>query len=60
MTHKWKKVYLGIIFGGMVLVALPCFAFYGSAEVKSNDGDIKGLRCASVTAGLPKVALVYK
>lgn len=60
MAHKWKKVYLGIILGGMVLVALPCFAFYGSAEVKSNGGDIKGLRCTSVTAGLPKVALVYK
>ena len=60
MTHKWKKVYLGIILVGMVLVALPCFAFYGSTEVKSNDSDIKGLRCTSVTAGLPKVALVYK
>lgn len=60
MTHEWKKVYLCIILGGMILVALPCFAFYGSAEVKSNDGDIKGLRCTSVTAGLPKVALVYK
>ena len=60
MTRKWKKIYLAIILGGMVLVALPCFAFYGSAEVKNNDGDIKGLRCTSVTANLPKVALVYK
>ena len=60
MTHKWKKIYMVIILGCSTLTALPCFAFYGSAEVKSNDGAIKGSQCASVTAGMPKVALVYK
>lgn len=60
MTHKWKKIYLAIILGGMVLVSLPSFAFYGSAAVKSPGGTLSGLRCTSVPAGLPKVALVFK
>ena len=60
ITHKWKKINLAIILSVMVVIALPCFAFYGSAEVKHPDVDLTGLRCTSVTAGLPKVALVYK
>ena len=60
ITHKWKKIYLAIILSAMVIIALPCFAFYGSAEVKHPEADLTGRRCTSVTAGLPKVALVYK
>ena len=60
ITHKWKKILLAIILSVMVVIALPCFAFYGSAEVKHPEADLTGLRCTSVTAGLPKVALVYK
>ena len=60
ITHKWKKILLAIIVSAMVVIALPCFAFYGSAEVKHPATDLIGLRCTSVTAGLPKVALVYK
>ena len=60
MTRKWKKIYLAISIGCTTLISLPCFAFFGSTEVKSNDGAIKGSRCASVTADMPEVALVYK
>ena len=60
MTHKWKKIFLGVVLGGMVLVALPSFAFYGSAPVESANEQLTGRRCTSVTAGKPKVAFVYK
>ena len=60
MTHKWKNILLSIILSGMVIISLPCFAFYGSAEVNYSHTKLTGRRCTSVTAGLPKVALVYK
>ena len=60
MTHKWKKIFLAIIFCGMVLVALPCFAFYGSGSVTSPSNNLVGQWCTGVTAGQPKVAVAYK
>ena len=60
MTHKWKKIFLAIIFCGMVFVSLPCFAFYGSASITSSSNNLIGQRCTSVTADVPKIAFVYK
>ena len=60
MTHKWKKIFLAIIFCGMVFVSLPCFAFYGSASITSPSNNLNGQRCTSVTADVPKIAFVYK
>ena len=60
MTHKWKKILQLIVWSAMITVSFPCFAFYGSASVKSSDDQLTGLRCTSVTAGQPQIALVYK
>lgn len=60
MTHKWKKYFLVIILSSAAILALPSFAFYGSAEINSGGEKLIGRRCTSVTAGQPKLAFVFK
>ena len=60
MTRKWSKIFLAISIISSTLISSPCFALYGTAEVKSNDGSIKGSQCTSVTVDTPNVTLAYK
>ena len=60
MNRKWSKIFLAISIISSILISSPCFALYGTAEVKSNDGYIKGSQCTSVTVDTPNVTLAYK
>ena len=60
VSLAWKKLSVAFIVFIAAILALPCFAFYGSAEVKKDDCNLTGRRCTSVTAGVPTIGIAYK
>ena len=62
MTPRWKRIAIALVILVLIFLSLPAFVFYGSAPVERQDMDMNltGFRCTSVTADMPKVALVYK
>lgn len=60
MTRRWKRLSVVIVVALIVLLSIPCFFFYGSAQVENNDNKLIGFRCTSVTGGMPKFALIFK
>lgn len=60
MTAKWKRLAIVIVIVVIVFLSLPCFLFYGASPVQKKDTQLTGYRCTSVTAGLPKFALLFK
>ena len=59
MTAKWRKFSVKITVIVVLIISAPCFLFFGSRAVDSNDGSITGQRCTGVTAGMPHVALAF-
>ena len=60
MTRGWKRLAIVIVLLFIVVMSVPCFWFYGSAPVENKDRHLTGYRCTSVTANMPKFALVFK
>ena len=59
MTAKWRKICIIVSVIFVVIISTPCFYFFGSRVVYSNDGSITGQRCTGVNAGMPFVALAF-
>ena len=59
MSMKHKIVSTVIIYVVVLIISLPCFAFFGSMEIKSKDGTLVGRRCVAVSGGLPILAVAF-
>ena len=56
---KWQKVSVIVIILTVSIISLPCFVFFGSAEVISENGELTGYRCTGISGGKPKFALAF-
>lgn len=56
---KWEKISVIIIILFVLIISLPSFVFFGSAQVISEDGELTGYRCTGVSGGEPMLALAF-